>query len=182
MKLRMFLAVCLLAFSLTTADAKSRDPIRFAEGQTIEQQIVNAIARRALAKAGFKSDVFPLERESLLQGLIDGTVHAHPAVLVAHHPSLGTAIEEKAVRSLGGLARNAADEDILKLVRPGMKRKWPDAQKLLKRMILSPAQLMAVKDKIDAGSTVEEAVQIWWRSNARVWKPWIAASKNWMKP
>ncbi len=63
-----------------------------------------------------------------------------------------------------------------------MKQKWPDAQKMLKRMVLSDAKLAKITALVVGGATPDDAVQAWWKANKKTWSPWIAASKNWMKP
>ena len=182
MGLRVLLMAAVIALAAEGAMAKSRAPIRFADGETAAQKVVIAISMQALKKAGFKSQVVPVDRASLLSALGNGTVHAHPAVIGANHTGLAAAIDAKMVRSLGGLAKNDPDGAILKLIWPGMKSKWPDAQKLLKRMIISEADRRVMADAVAAGQSPDEVALAWWTANRRIWKPWIAASKNWMKP
>ena len=71
---------------------------------------------------------------------------------------------------------------MLKIVATSMKKKWPDAQKMLKRMVLSDAKLAEITNLVDGGLTPDDAVKAWWKTNKKTWSPWIAASKNWMKP
>lgn len=109
-----------------------------------------------------------------------GGLHALPNL--ARSATLDIAIEDKAVRSLGGRVGNKRDERVLKIVATSMKKKWPDAQKMLKRMVLSDAKLAEITNLVDGGLTPDDAVKAWWKTNKKTWSPWIAASKNWMKP
>ena len=63
-----------------------------------------------------------------------------------------------------------------------MKKRWPDAQKMLKRMVIPADDLAAISDQLAAGQDAEAVADGWWKANNKAWKPWIAASKNWMKP
>ena len=177
-----FLLIAFLALAVAApADARSRDPIRFAEGQSAAQKVVIPLAHHALKKAGFKTEVVPVP-DDLVAALADGRVHAHPAVIVADQPALAMAIDVRSVRSLGGLEGNRPDEAVMKIVWPGMKKKWADAQKMLKRMVLPAADVTAMAAEVEAGTTPEDVANAWWKANKKRWSPWIAASKNWMKP
>ena len=92
------------------------------------------------------------------------------------------AVEARTVRSLGGITANDPDEEMLKLVWPGMKKRWPDAQKMLKRMVIPADDIAAISDQLAGGEGADAVADAWWKANKKAWKPWIAASKNWMKP
>ena len=180
--MRLILAT-LLSLSIAGAvSAKSRDPIQITEGVSPAQQVVSMLVVRALKKSGFKYELVDAAKHSALDALANGKLHAHPAAIVGDHPELRERVSAKEVRSLGGLHGNGQDEDILKLVWPGMKKKWPYAQKMLKRLVLRPEQIADLVGAVKDGASPEEAAADWWKANPKVWKPWIAASKNWMKP
>lgn len=175
--------VTLLSFALfNAASAKSRDPIRIAMGQDAGQKVVAQIVARALKRSGFKSEFVDLPVTGMVDAIRDGAIHAHPAAFFAKHPALAQSIEDREVRSLGGLANNRKQDEVLKLVWPGMKKKWPNAQKMLKRMIVLDADVAEMSEAVEAGEAPEAVAKAWWKANPKSWKPWIAASKNWMKP
>ena len=180
--MRVILAGLIAVLICGAASAKSRDPIRVVEGVTPAQQVVSALVVRALKKSGFKFELVGVPEVGLLEGLATGKVHAHPAAIVAEHPGARDRVAAKEVRSLGGLIGNGQDEEILKLVWPGMKKKWPNAQKMLKRMVLPPEQIADLVGAVKDGASAKDVAKDWWKANRRVWSAWVAASKNWMKP
>lgn len=139
-----------------------------------------ALTAKALRKSCFKVEIADIADEQATESLMTGGLHAHPNL--ARSATLDIAIEDKAVRSLGGRVRNKRDERVLKIVATSMKNKWPDAQKMLKRMVLSDAKLAEITNLVNGGLTPDDAVKAWWKTNKKTWSPWIAASKNWMKP
>jgi len=163
----------------TPVDAKSRKPIKLVEGTTIEQQIVAAIAARALKTSGFK--VALISPEGAVTELADGRAHVH-LTLPQEAPGLAAALATREVISLGGLSANRPDEPMMKIVSPSLKKKWPYAQKMFKRMVLKPVVVAGLSKEARAGTPVADIVSAWWKANKTIWKPWIAASKNWMKP
>ncbi len=177
--LRIF-AVLTISLLPLSAAANSKKPIRLVEGTTVEQRISSTIASKALTKAGFKFELVPIADGEAIAAVVDGSVHAHLAM--PNSDALSNAIETKEVRSLGGLANNARKAPVLKIVSSGMKKKWPDAQKMFKRMILTPELLGGLVSVASSGATIDDVVSVWWKENSKVWNPWIAASKNWMKP
>ena len=178
---KLFLAL-LITLITSGASAKSRDPIRIATGMKPAQQIVALIASRALKKSGFRFEMVSIRPDLLGEALREGKIHVHPAAILSERPGLSDRIEAGDVRALGGLIGNGKDEDIQKLVWPGMKRKWPNAQKLLKRMILPPEEIADLVRGLRGGASAMELSDEWWKANRKTWSPWIAASKNWMKP
>ena len=180
MRILLILALVLGVFG--AAEANSRKPIRMVEGEGDVQQVVLHLAIRALRKSGFKIETQTVAQADMIGALAEGRVHAHPTVIAAAHPGLVGAIDTKAVRSLGGISSNNPDEAMLKLVWPGMKKRWPDAQKMLKRMVIPTGDLAAFSDQLAAGQGAEAVATDWWKANKKAWKPWVAASKNWMKP
>ena len=177
---RVFIvAAAAMAFPVASK-AKSKDPIRLAIGDDLDAQLMAALAAKALRKSGFKVEMIEIGDGQALDALISGAVHAH--VSLPRSGALEAAIDDKAVRSLGGRVGNKRDEPVLKLVSVAMKKKWPDAQKLLKRMVLSDARLAELSALVAGGASVDDAVDAWWKANRKTWSPWIAASKNWMKP
>ena len=180
--MRILLVLLMVLGAFGTADAKSKKPIHMVQGEDAVQQVVTHIAIRALGKAGFKTEIRAVARPDLIGGLVEGDVHAHPTAFAAAYPGLMGAIQDKTIRSLGGVSTNSPDEDMLKLVWPGMKKRWPDAQKLLKRMVITVEDLAAFSEQLAAGEGPEDVAGAWWGANKKSWKPWIAASKNWMKP
>ena len=180
MRILVVLAMILGLFG--SAEANSRKPIRMAEGESAVQQVVLHLAIRALKKSGLKTETHTVEAPDLIGALAEGRVNAHPTAVAAELPGLPGAIEAKTVRSLGGITANSPDEEMLKLVWPGMKKRWPDAQKMLKRMVIPADDLAAISDQLAAGQDAEAVADGWWKANKKAWKPWIAASKNWMKP
>ena len=175
----LFLLIALFAGS---ASANSRDPIRIATGMKPAQQVVAGIVSQALGKAGFRYEFVVIRPDLIGDALKDGKAHVHPAAILSERPGLAERIAAGDVRTLGGLIGNGKDEDIQKLVWPGMKRKWPNAQKLLKRMVLSPEQIADLVRALRGGASAMELSDEWWKANRETWSPWIAASKNWMKP
>ena len=180
MKQLIRILVAALLLMPVGAGAKSKKPILMVEGVTIEQQLVTAIAARALKKAGFKHQLVGVPDAEALAALLGGDAHVHLSMPVSD--DLRTAVEGAQLRSLGGLADNDPAVGVLKIVGKGVKKKWPYAQKLLKRMILSPETLSVPVAEVQAGTPVTEAAATWFKANPKIWKPWIAASKNWMKP
>ncbi len=177
---RAFIAATAAAALPTPLWAKSKDPIRLALGRDTESQVMSALAARALRKSGFKVEIVNIADDQAVQALTAGDMHAHPNL--ARFDGLAAAIESKTVRSLGGRIGNKPGEAVLKVVALSMKKKWPDAQKMLKRMVLSDAKLAEIAAVVAGGATPEDAVNAWWKTNKKTWSPWIAASKNWMKP
>ena len=180
---RLFAVTCLLVslvFVPLGAEAKSKKPIRLIEGVTIEQQVVTAIAARALRKAGFKYELVAGSDAEALSALLDTGAHVHLSMPATEQ--LGDALGNSRVLSLGGLADNDPSAAVLKIVGKGMKKKWPYAQKLLKRMILSDQDLAVPVAQAKDGTPIKDAAANWFKANPKIWKPWIAASKNWMKP
>lgn len=177
---RAFIAVALAAAAPKILWAKSKDSIRLAAGNDLDSQVMAALAAKALRKSGFKVELVEIAADQAAEALVGGALHAHPNLL--RSARLDTAIADKTVRSLGGRVANKRDEPVLKVVAVAMKRKWPDAQKMLKRMVLSDAKLASIAAGVTDGASPDEAVAIWWKTNKKTWSPWIAASKNWMKP
>jgi ABC-type proline/glycine betaine transport system substrate-binding protein len=177
---RVFLATTLAAALPSTLWAKSNDPIRLALGQDANSQVMSALTAKALRKSGFKVEIADIADELAAEALMTGGLHAHPNL--TRSAALDTAIADKTVRSLGGRVGNKRDEPVLKVVAIAMKQKWPDAQKMMKRMVLSDAKLAEITTLVDGGSTPDDAVKAWWKTNKKTWSPWIVASKNWMKP
>lgn len=178
---RLFLAsLAAMGAAPTAIAAKSKAPIRLALGQDIDSRVIAALASKALRKSGFKVEVVDIPDDQSIEALISGALHAHPNL--ARSRVLEEAIADKAVRSLGGRVGNKADEPVMKVVATSMKKKWPDAQKMLKRMVLSDAKLADITALVKGGASPEDAVTAWWKTNKKTWSPWIAASKNWMKP
>lgn len=163
-----------------SAGAKSKKPIRLIEGTTVEQQFVSGIAARALTKAGFKFEMVAITDMQALEALTSGAAHAHFSM--TDSGDLEMSIKNGDVRSLGGLADNGRDSAVLKIVAASMKKKWPDAQKLIKRMVFSPDTLNAPVAEVRAGKPLADVTAAWFTANRKIWNPWIAASKNWMKP
>lgn len=178
-----FLALALAALGLVAAatplEAKSRAPIKLVGGETAEQQIVTAIATRALKKSGFKVEL--VSPEGALSGLTSSGAHVH-LTLPVESTGLAEAIETRTVISLGGLSANKPDEPLMKIVSPSLKKKWPYAQKMFKRMVLKPDVVETLVAQTADGTAVADVVAEWWTANKKTWKPWIAASTNWMKP
>lgn len=160
--------------------AKSKDPIRLAAGDDLDSQVMATLAAKALRKSGFKVELIELAADQAAEALVSGALHAHPNLV--RSSGLDMAIADKAVRSLGGRVGNKRDEPVLKVVAITMKLKWPDAQKMLKRMVLSDEMLASITAEVTGGASPDEAVAAWWKANKKTWSPWIAASKNWMKP
>ena len=180
---RAILAVLALACSVLAAEAASKNPIRLARGPEVEQQLMAEIAASALRKSGFKVQVVDLDTPDAARAVADATVHVHPALIRANGAeALDRALADAAAVSLGGIRSNAPDEPVMKVVWSGMKSKWAYAQKMLKRIIVSAADMEAMKQAVADGAAPDAAAQAWWKANAKTWKPWIAASKNWMKP
>ena len=180
--MRLILALLLIVSTVPGVSAKSRDPIHIATGIKPAQQVVAEIVSLALKKSGFRSEKVVIPPHGLGTALADGSVHMHPSAILSERPGLGDLIASGKVRTLGGLIGNGRDEDIQKLVWPGMKRKWPNAQKMLKRMVLTPAQIADLLRAMQSGTAAADVAAAWWKENPKVWSPWIAASKNWMKP
>ncbi len=180
MNRRAFFATALLAATPNILWAKSKDPIRLAVGAGVESQVMAALAAKALRKSGFKVDLIEISAEQSANALISGALHAHANL--ARSAELDAAISDKTVRSLGGRVGNKRNEPVLKIVSIAMKSKWPDAQKMLKRMVLSDEKLSGITALVSGGASPDEAVATWWKANKKTWSPWVAASKNWMKP
>lgn len=180
MNRRTFIAIAAAAAIPSPIWAKSKDPIRLALGQDTDSQVMSALATKALQKSGFKVEIVDITNDQAVEALTNGGMHAHPNL--ARSSALDAAIADKTIRSLGGRVGNQSDEPVLKVVSTSMKKKWPDAQKMLKRMVLSDAKLADITATVDGGATPEDAVNAWWKTNKKTWSPWIAASKNWMKP
>ncbi|MEL7153913.1 MAG: glycine betaine ABC transporter substrate-binding protein [Pseudomonadota bacterium] len=180
--MRTVVLALLIALIAGSASAKSRDPIRIATGMKPAQQIVALIASRALKKSGFRFEMVSIRPDLLGEALTNGNVHVLPAAILSERPGLSDRIAADEVRALGGLIGNGRDEDIQKLVWPGMKRKWPNAQKMLKRMVLRPEVIADLVRGLRSGASAEDVAATWWKANKKTWSPWIAASKNWMKP
>lgn len=178
---RIFAALLIAIAALGSAEAKSRAPIKLIAGATPEQQIIVAIATRALKKSGFKFQLIDADGDAALSALTGGGAHAH-LTMPSHVPGLPSAIETRTVISLGGLAANKPDEPLMKIVSPSLKKKWPYAQKMFKRMVLKPDLVAALAAQANDGTPVNDVAATWWKTNKKTWKPWIAASKNWMKP
>lgn len=177
---RAFFAITLAAAIPSRLVAKSKDPIRLALGRDTDSQVMSALAAKALRKSGFKVEIVDIDADQAVDALMKGGLHAHPNL--ARSTVLDAAIAEKTVRSLGGRVGNKSDEPVLKVVATSMKKRWPDAQKMLKRMVLSDAKLAEITAAVDSGASPDDAVTAWWKANKKTWSPWIAASKNWMKP
>lgn len=178
---RLFLAsLAVMGATPMAISAKSKDPIRLALGQDIDSRVMAALASKALRKSGFKVVIVDIPDDHSVEALIAGALHAHPNLTRSR--ILEEAIADKAVRSLGGRVGNNADEPVMKIVAMSMKKKWPDAQKMLKRMVLSNARLADITALVKGGASPEDAVKAWWKTNKKTWSPWVAASKNWMKP
>lgn len=178
-RLCMVLAIALLPLGVS---AKSKAPIRLAEGPSVSQKVVAAIAARALTLSGFKHEIVPLEDLDAVGALTDGVVHVHPSLPRDAAPDLGEALKAGTLTLLGGLESNDRDGAVLKVVSRRMKSKWPYAQKMLKRMVLSPDVVAGLVEDVEAGQSVDDAAAAWMKANRKIWKPWIAASRNWMKP
>lgn len=177
---RAFIAVAMAAAAPNALWAKSKDPIRLAAGDDRDGQVMAALAAKALRKSGFKVELVEIATDQAAEALVSGALHAHPNL--TRSVTLEAAIADKAVRSLGGRVGNKRDEPVLKVVAVAMKQKWPDAQKMLKRMVLSDEKLASITTEMTGGASPDEAVTKWWKANKKTWSPWIAASKNWMKP
>ena len=179
-QLARILAVLVIACLPFGVQAKSKEPIRLVAGTSVEQQIVTTIAARALRKAGFKYELVEFADPAALTALQEGGAHAHLTM-----PSTGALPDVLAaggIVSLGGLGDNDPTAPVLKIVAKGMKKKWPYAQKLLKRMVLTPEELSALVGAVEGGTPMDQVAANWFKDNPKVWKPWIAAAKNWMKP
>ena len=50
------------------------------------------------------------------------------------------------------------------------------------RSLTADEIVAALAAKIDAGEAPDAVIKAWWRANHDAWSPWVAASKNWMKP
>lgn len=172
--------VATLILQPLSAGAKSNKPIRLIEGSTVEQQFVSAIAARALTKAGFKFEMVAIDEMEALEALMSGAAHAHFSM--RDSGDLEVSIKNGHVRSLGGLADNGRDSVVLKIVAATMKKRWPDAQKLFTRMVFTPETLSAPVAEVHAGKPLAAVTAAWFTANSKIWNPWIAASKNWMKP
>ena len=176
-----WIALALLQFG--AAEAKSKKPIRLVEGQTVSQQVVSTIAVRALKKAGFKSELVTMPDAEAPAALTGGSAHVHLSMPNGGAgSSLAEMLAEDRVLLLGGLRGNKPDEPVLKVVSLSLKKRWPYAQKMLKRMVLKPEVILSLAAEVEAGKPVDDAVADWWKANRKIWKPWVAASTNWMKP
>ncbi len=181
MNRRVFVAsLAAIGAAPSTLWSKSKDPIRLALGRGTDSQVMSALAAKALQKSGFKVEMVDIADDQAVEAFTTGALHVHPNL--ARSDPLDAAIASKIVRSLGGRVGNKTNEPVMKVVTISMKQKWPDAQKMLKRMVLSDAKLAEMTAVVDGGVTPEDAVKAWWKINKKTWSPWIAASKNWMKP
>lgn len=178
-RLCVFVAIALLPLGVA---AKSKAPIVLGEGPEISQQIVASITARALEKAGFKYEIVRIDDAAVVAALTSNALHAHLSLPEETATGLSAAAETRALTLLGGLKGNQMDEPVLKVVSPGMKRKWPYAQKMMKRMVLAPEIVAGLVREVETGRSVDDVAGTWMTANKKTWTPWIAASKNWMKP
>ncbi len=180
--LRLLIAVLMLSVIAPGAHAKSKRPIKLVEGTTAAQQVVAQIASHALRKSGFKSELVSVPDAETVAALVSGGAHAHLTLPNGSDDALSEALDARSVVSLGGLQGNKRDEPVLKVVASSMKSRWPYAQKMLKRLVLPPDTVEMLAAEVDAGASPENVAADWMKSHPKTWKPWIAASKNWMKP
>jgi ABC-type proline/glycine betaine transport system substrate-binding protein len=179
-------ALCLwfVVANVEDASAKSRDPIRIGVGPQTRQQIMAHIAGQALQRAGFKVEFVEMTGASPVALIAAGDAHFDPEFRVETARAAYTqALAEEKISSLGGLAGNGFDEPEQKIIWAGMNRKWPNAEKMLKTMIFSADELGALARSVDDDGQARDAVvSSWMKQNKSVWKRWISASTNWMKP
>jgi len=182
--LNLFVVSMLMtSIAMSPVSAKSKDPIRIGVSDQTRHQIVAHIIARTLSKAGFKSQ-FATLGDSQLDMLVSGAAHVNMAFSPAGSKvAFDRALAEKEIYSLGGLETNAADEAELKVIWSGVRRKWPNAEKMLKTIILKADDFEQISTSIDTGNvTLEQSVDKWMLANRPAWKRWLTAAKNWMKP
>ncbi len=179
----LVLSMLVTFVAFTPATAKSKDPIRIGVSDQTRHVIVARIIARTLSKAGFKSKFVTLSKTPL-DMLVSGAAHVNMAFAPAgFEDAFDQALAEREIYSLGGLKTNAADEAELKVIWSGVRRKWPNAEKMLKTIILKPEDFERMAMAIDAGDvTMEQTVKDWMLANKPAWKRWLTAAKNWMKP
>ncbi len=69
--------------------------------------------------------------------------------------------------------------DILKIVWPGMKDKWPKAHKMLSAFQISLEQDLAIVKAVDIdGVSQEEVVEKWLADNEALWGAWIGQAEG----
>jgi ABC-type proline/glycine betaine transport system substrate-binding protein len=124
-----------------------------------------------------------------LTALSTGDVHvdlsfgAESARPSGDRTSLDQALQDKRVRSLRGRANNSREAEVQKVMWYGARKKWPNTEKLLKRMIMSDEALSTLTSQVATDvHSVASVAGTWWRENKKLWSPWTAAAKNWMKP
>ena len=177
------LATAVLLLTAAGADAKSKAPIRVVHGTTISQKVVAEIAALALGKSGFKFEFVSIPDADVPEALAVGKVHVHLTMPAGEEgAALSGPVEAGEIVSLGGLVGNGPDEPVLKIVTGSMKKRWPYAQKMFKRMVIPPETLDALVSEVEAGATAGDVAAAWMKANRKTWQPWVAASKNWMKP
>jgi ABC-type proline/glycine betaine transport system substrate-binding protein len=175
--------VCAVLFATSSGLSKSRDAIRIALSPNTAQNIIAHIVGRTLAEAGFEHEFVKIDQQKIAV-ISSGEAHFDPFFKVPKlREPLDRAILEERVYSLGGLQSNARDEPALKIIWVGVRNKWPDAEKMFKRMVMPVEKVDIMARSIDAGdATLETVVDTWMAENKNTWKGWISASKNWMKP
>lgn len=178
------LCLCFVFPIVENASAKSRDPIRIGVGTETRQQIMAHIAGQALKRAGFKVEFVEMSGASPVVLIAAGDAHFDPEFQVeTAEADYARALADEKISSLGGLAGNGFDEPGQKIIWAGMTNKWPNAEKMLKTMIFPTDELDALARSVDKdGQTRAAVVSGWMKQNTSVWKRWISASTNWMKP
>ncbi len=178
----LFLVVVVM-LSLPAA-AKSRDPIRFVRGETMEQQIFVQIAGMTLEKSEFKVTYVDIDLTNRTEAMASGVAHVFLEFPVTDaKDALAAARKKRRVRVLGGRLRNGRNEATLKVVWEGMQAKWPYAIKVIKTMTFPNDELRALAARASAEGLSPEAVAAdWMAANVPIWKRWRTASKNWMTP
>lgn len=178
LRVALVLVVALLS---GPALAKSKVPIKIAVTEEMQQEVMARITGAALQKAGFKVEFVETGRAEVIESLSTAKVHLQPRYLLRKDAAYGIALEERTINKLGGLAGNRRDDPVQKLVWGGMKRKWPDARKMLKTMIFPAEELEALAARAETEG-VDPVVDQWMKDHRKRWKRWVTASTNWMKP
>ena len=175
--------VCAVLLSTNSGSSKSRDPIRIALSPDTTQNIIAHIVGRALTNAGFEHEFVKIDQQTIAT-ISSGEAHFDPYFEVPKvREPLDRAILEQRVYSLGGLRSNDPDEPALKIIWVGVRNKWPNAEKMFKRMIMPVEEVNVMASSVDAGDAkLETVVDAWMAENKSSWKSWISASTNWMKP
>ncbi|MGI9425135.1 MAG: hypothetical protein ACR2PA_18205 [Hyphomicrobiaceae bacterium] len=175
--------VCSVLLANRSVLSGSNEPIRIVLASKTSQNVIAHIVGQALIEAGFRFELVKVAKMKITL-ISSGAAHFDPLFDVPKaREALDRAIHEEKVYSLGGLQANGPDEPQLKVIWVGVRNKWPNAEKLFKRMIMPIDELNAIARSIDAGDVpLEKAVDTWMAENSSTWKSWISASRNWMKP